>query len=203
MTSETLETLGTVLSPPREKDGIKTLMDKRPGHIYWATDRASFAGCRLIAFGRAMMYGLEKADRDALADQMEDAAAVLGPAPSGFDLMNLYFQHRGNLLALETKVTNDEEGEPLVTCLVTNHLDEDDLEELEEVQRRVNLEMRDWRERKAQERTAEQELQAERNRLIEVGKKAEQYNWKEQVRTLTEELAAARSELSQFKKGAK
>ena len=52
----------------------------------------------------------------------------------------------------------------------SNHEHDEDLEEFMEVNRRVSLEMREWRENKAKARLAEAEKIREERRLIEVGR---------------------------------
>lgn len=173
------------MAPKREK-GIKTLMDKYPGHISWASDRANFSGCRIVTFTENNALGLEKEDAEVFQKQLmelEDAH------PDDFltaeTIANLYFSTRGNLLVVDTKVTSMG-----ITMLITTQLDEDDLEELQETQTRINLEMREWREEREKRKLAEMEAFKEEKRLADVGRKAEQYGWVKRIRELEEKLAA-------------
>lgn len=145
---------------------VKTVMDKMPGHISWATDRANFSGCRELGFGFNFWSGLSEEDEKAFVEQI--AGRTLRPQ----ELANLYFSHRANLLTVDRVV--DGGG---IYYLVTTQLDEEDLEEFEETQRRVNFEMREWRAKKEAEKEKQQEQIRENMRLIEVGKKAETYGW--------------------------
>lgn len=173
------------MAPKREK-GIKTLMDKYPGHISWASDRANFSGCRIVTFTENNALGLEKEDAEVFQKQLtelEDAH------PDDFltaeTIANLYFSTRGNLLVVDTKVTSMG-----ITMLITTQLDADDLEELQETQTRINLEMREWREEREKRKLAEMEAFKEEKRLADVGRKAEQYGWVKRIRELEEKLAA-------------
>lgn len=173
-------TPGDVLSdlptPDREQTR-KTLYDRRPGHINLASDRANFAGCRYITFSEWGPSGLEEADAKQFAAEVD--ALSNDREYTREDYINLYFSHRANLLVLEMHTIDDEVG-----MLITNQLDDEDMEEFQEVQQRVNLEMREWREKRAERAKADEELARENKRLIEVGKRAETYNWAERLRKL-------------------
>ncbi len=182
MTEQTIQAQPEVLadipkSPTREQK-TKMLMDKYPGHISWASDRANFSGCRLIRFGHDGATGLEKEDDEAFAQQL-DAEFGENYTPSPETCANLYFSKRANLLVVDTKI--DPAG---IVMLVTTQLDDDDLEELQETQKRIQLDMREWREQRNAEKQKEIEARAEERRLIEVGRKAEEFNVFERLRKL-------------------
>lgn len=189
---------------PQREDTLKSVYDKRPGHISWATDRANFSGCRLISFTAnnqpISAHGLEQKDAERFDEQLDKYIEGLedNRILMATDLVNLYFSTRANLLMLELRITDD-----TAACLVTTQLDDDDLEEFQEIQHRVNLEMREWREKRAERKAADAELLAENKRLVEVGKAAEQHRWKEKNRELTDELAEVKAELNKLKKEAK
>lgn len=202
MTEETLgadpvESLGSIVNA-RESRQFKTLVDKQPGHIMWANDRASFAGCRVITFSDIGADGLTPEDGAALTKQLQEANIEAGAEA----IANLYFSHRGNLLVLDMRLATDPSRGTVLTFIITTHLDEEDLEEMQEVQQRVNLEMREWKQRRAERQAADRERQLEYNRLVEVGRNAEQYKWKEKNRELQERIDELSSELNKLKKGA-
>lgn len=181
------ELMSTMPHRPKREQTLKTVMDKWPGHITVANDRASFSGCRIIEFQtNGTVTGLEVDDADVYYAQLKDVSAAeidWGPA----DYMNLYFSHRANLLCIDWKPT-----ETGILCIVTTQLDDEDLEEFQEAQVRVNLEMRDWRERKAKEREAAEADAREQRRLAAVGKNAETYNLAGRIRELEAELSELR-----------
>lgn len=181
------ELLSTMPHRPKREQTLKTVMDKWPGHITVANDRASFSGCRIIEFQTTgTVTGLEVDDADVYYAQLKDVSdAEIGWGPA--DYMNLYFSHRANLLCIDWKPT-----ETGILCIVTTQLDDEDLEEFQEAQVRVNLEMRDWRERKAKEREAAEADAREQRRLAAVGKSAETYNLAGRIRELEAELSELR-----------
>lgn len=186
------ELMSTMPHRPKREQTLKTVMDKWPGHITVANDRASFSGCRIIEFQtNGTVAGLEVDDAAVYYDQVyygqlnNDDAAKVGWGPA--DYMNLYFSHRANLLCIDWKPT-----ETGILCIVTTQLDDEDLEEFQEAQVRVNLEMRDWRERKAKEREAAEADAREQRRLAAVGKNAETYNLAGRIRELEAELSELR-----------
>jgi hypothetical protein len=178
---------------PSREQTLKRVQDKYPGHISWATDSANFSGCRVITFSPGAGFrGLEKEDAEQLRKEL---AEMYGSVPlaevTAEDVMNLYFSKRANLLLVNVK--------PLMSgiqCIVTTQLDADDLAEFEEVQRRVQLDMREWRERRDKDKQAELEAAREERRLIEVGRKAETYNLFAKLRELEEEVSKLRKGLS-------
>lgn len=177
------------LPQPTREDTRKTVYDKRPGHISWASDRASFGGCRVISFigGHELdsgSFGLEdhdaakfNNDMRALRESLDEDQYVSAEA-----LANLYFSKRANLLVLHMT-----ENANKITFIITSQLDDDDMEEFQEVQRRVNLEMREWREKREEERRLDREKVMAERKLIEVGKKAQEYNLFEKLRKLEAE----------------
>lgn len=171
---------------PSREQTAKTVQDKWPGHISWASDRANFAGCRVITFSdRALASGLEQADSDLFAKQLEADGRLM----TAQEMMNLYFSTRANLLVVQMLVAADSS----VTVLVTTQMDADDLEELQEVQTRVNLDMREWRKKRADEREKVAAAAREERRLIEVGRNAETYNLAGRIRDLEAELSKAKA----------
>lgn len=138
--------------------------------------------------------GLETEDAHLFNEQMTELLqggideGIENPMLDPADQMNLYFSKRTNLLVLDWKITN--EGE--ITAIITTQLDAEDLEEMQEVNTRVNLEMREWREKRAKEKAERQAEAMEERRLIEVGRTAETYNLAGRVRELEAELAEMR-----------
>lgn len=179
---------------PTREQTLKTVQDKWPGHITIASDRASFSGCRVISFKDYGAMGLETEDAHLFNEQMTELLqggideGIENPMLDPADQMNLYFSKRTNLLVLDWKITN--EGE--ITAIITTQLDAEDLEEMREVNTRVNLEMREWREKRAKEKAERQAEAMEERRLIEVGRTAETYNLAGRVRELEAELAELR-----------
>lgn len=170
---------------PTREQTFKTVQDKWPGHITIASDRASFSGCRVITFCEGTVLGLTQEDKEAfVGDLTAHGASITTPE----DAMNLYFSKRANLLMLDWKL----DGVGGITCFVTTQLDAEDLEEMQEVNTRVNLEMREWREKRAKEKAERQAEAMEERRLIEVGRTAETYNLAGRVRELEAELAEMR-----------
>jgi hypothetical protein len=159
---------------PNREQKTKMLMDKYPGHISWASDRANFSGCRLIRFTPTETTGLEVEDAERFLTQLGTTVVE-----SAEDAANLYFSIRANLLVVDTKIDGDD-----IVMLVTTQLDDDDLAELQETQTRIQLGMREWKEQREAEKEKEREALIEERRLIEVGRKAEQYNVFERLRKL-------------------
>ena len=178
------ELMADVPKGPNREQKTKMLMDKYPGHISWASDRANFSGCRLIRFSTNYAGGLEEEDARLLSGQLNELANKRNVDPeevpfSGEDVANLYFSTRANLLVVDTKIDGDD-----IVMLVTTQLDDDDLAELQETQARIQLGMREWKEAREKEKEKEREALIEERRLIEVGRKAEQYNVFERLRKL-------------------
>jgi hypothetical protein len=174
------EYLADKLKAPERERRTKMLMDKYPGHITWASDRANFSGCRLIRFSDDGVTGLEEEDAKLFEEEL--AEVDVGSAEAA---ANLYFSTRANLMVVDTKITDG-----AISMLVTTQLDDDDLEELQETQTRIQLGMREWREKRDEEREKERLRLADERRLIEVGRKAEEYGWVKKIRELEEKLAA-------------
>ena len=172
---------------PTREQTFKTVQDKWPGHISWASDRANFAGCRVITFDENAVYGLEEKDENEFGLQMHESSKSESFTASAEELMNLYFSTRANLLVVSMTTTASS-----ITVLVTTQMDNEDLEEFQEIQTRVNLEMREWREKRAKEKAERQAEAMEERRLIEVGRTAETYNLAGRVRELEAELAEMR-----------
>lgn len=163
------EVLTQVPTYPTREQTLKAVQEKFPGHISWASDRANFSGCRLVTFVDGGALGLEKNDEALFIAEMKLTGLDLeSPAE---EVMNLYFSTRANLLVVQTMPT--EQG---ITIFMTTQLDDDDLEEFQEVQSRVQLGMREWREERAKRKQEEWEKVKEERRLVEVGRKAEAYN---------------------------
>ena len=169
---------------PSREQTQKTVYDKFPGHISWATDSANFSGCRIITFFDDLATsGLSEDDAAQLDAQLAELTEDQRAYTLAADLMNLYFSKRANLLLVHMVP-----GPEQITCLITTQLDEDDLAEFEEVQRRVQLDMREWREKRDKDREEAAQAAREERRLIEVGRKAETYNLFAKLRELEEEV---------------
>lgn len=173
---------------PSREQTEKTVYDKFPGHIAWATDRANFSGCRIIKFFDGGSFsGLQKADAEKFKNQIIEyiSQSELDPDGDGEyslaaeDLANLYFSTRANLLTVHSEI-----GFDYTAFFITTQLDEDDLDEFMEVQRRVNIDMSEWRKKRDDDRHERAERARENLRLIEVGKKAEEYGWAKKNREL-------------------
>lgn len=175
---------------PSREQTTKMLLDKYPGHISWASDRANFSGCRVVTFYAANAEGLEESDAALFAEQWsakygdpDDAEDASTSSPE--DAMNLYFSTRANLLVVNMVVNTYG-----ITCLITTQLDDEDLEELQESQQFLEVHMRKWREDRAKRREAEATSVAEIRRLAAIGKKVEEHNLLNKLRELEEKLAA-------------
>lgn len=168
------EVLAELPAQPQREQYEKAVQDKMPGHISYATDRANFPGGRLLEFYFGEVYGMRPEEEEKFIEENPDFTEM-----AASELMNAYFARRTNLLVVNMGVIGDG-----VYALVTSQLDDDDLEEFTEIQRRVQLDMREWRKKRAEKKALEAERVAEHKRLIEVGKKAEQYNLFEKLRKL-------------------
>lgn len=174
---------------PSREQTQKTVYDKFPGHISWATDSANFSGCRIITFYDDLTAsGLSADDAAVLDAQLAELSDEERDYVMAADLMNLYFSKRANLLLVHMVPSPEQ-----ITCLITTQLDEDDLAEFEEVQRRVQLDMREWREKRDKDREEAAQAAREERRLIEVGRKAETYNLFAKLRELEEEVKALKA----------
>lgn len=158
---------------PKREAGLRSVYEKFPGHISMASDRANFSGCRFVEFRPEGPYGLEKEDEEAY---FEDEA--VDEFEFAVQHANAYFARRANLLCLERTPV----GNGGILCTITTQLDSEDLEEFQEVSRRVQLEMQPWREARAQAREIDNKVRLENARLLEVGRKAETYNLFEKLR---------------------
>lgn len=171
---------------PSREQTTKMLLDKYPGHISWASDRANFSGCRVVTFYGGGAVGLTPEDGKLFEQQCEAAFKDSEHGASPEDAMNLYFSTRANLL-----VVNMATGDGVtITCLITTQLDDEDLEELQESQQFLEVHMRKWREDRAKRREAEATSVAEIRRLAAIGKKVEEHNLLNKLRELEEKLAA-------------
>lgn len=178
----------TPKGPTREQT-LKAVQDKWPGHISWVSDRANFSGCRVIRFEWGTVLGLEAADdalfREQMLKEREDKNPDAVASPE--QLANLYFSTRANLLVVDMKISDS-----TIVVLMTTQLDEEDLEELQEVNRRVQIDMREWREKREEAKLKAVEAHREERRLIEVGKTAEAHNLAGRIRELEAALKEAR-----------
>lgn len=160
---------------------VKTMMDKMPGHIAYATDRANFPGSRVISFYPESVFGLEGDDEERFKEECGGDFSDLTPA----ELVNEYFANRANLLMLQMNVTDS-----AITMLVTSQMDADDIEEFQEGQRAMSEHMREWRAKKAEQRAKEQAIIDENKKLLALGKKVKEHNLlgklKEQEQTIEE-----------------
>lgn len=187
------------LPTPQREDVRKTVYDKRPGHISWASDRASFSGSRIISFTGSMSeppfqaQGLEQADLTRFEEELDEYLKLAGLEQSVnvADVANLYFSRRANLLVLHMSETMDK-----LTFVITSQLDDDDMEEFQEVQRRVNLEMREWREKREERRQLDREKAAADRHLLELGKKAKDHNLFDKLRKLEDENSDLKAKLN-------
>ena len=178
-------------APSREQT-LKRVQDKYPGHIAWASDRANFSGCRAIRFTPEGVVGLEKHDNEKLLREAQEHEANGGTylgSPEGW--ANLYFSTRANLLVVERTLTEESIG-----MLITTQLDADDLEEFQEVTKRVELDMREWRAKRAEQRASEEAARKDEARLADIGRTVEEHNLIGKLR----ELEAKVKELSKAEK---
>ncbi len=164
MTYDPAEILAGQPKYPRREDTEKSVMDKFPGHITWATDRGSFSGNRVVTFVAGGAQGLEQEDEMLYIEQCR-AAGLLDGEAAPEALMNLYFSKRANLLVVDMAVS-----ETTITVLMTTQLDDEDLEELNERQTAVEVHMREWREARAQRKATAAAAVLEEKRLADVGR---------------------------------
>lgn len=186
MSNNPSEVLATLPAGPSREQTEKTLHDKYPGHIAWATDRANFSGCRAVSFYNGGWSGLTRADDDLFIAQAADAVdAVYAwydqheleeeaddteyvmPAE---DLMNLYFSTRANLLVVQQGFTADGD----IKLLITTQLDAEDLEDFQAIQQETQVGLRKMREKRAARYAEQRRAQIEHDRLAEVGRKYEE-----------------------------
>lgn len=167
------EILATLPSQPKREETVKVLMDKYPGHIAWATDRANFAGCRVIRFGYGRAEGLTAEDYENLKLQaksaelkMQDGQVYQTCSPE--ELMNLYFSHRANLLVVQMGYDSGE-----ICCFITTQLDEEDLEDFEAVRQANQVAMREATAKRHERHVEKRKAEQEEKRLAEVGRKYE------------------------------
>lgn len=167
MSTNPSEVLATQPQQPTREQTEKTVHDKYPGHIAWATDRANFAGCRAIRFATGGVFGLEKKDAGNFA--LECVEAKLGEDTPAEEFMNLYFSTRANLLIVQMGYAEDE-----IAALITTQLDEEDLEDFEAVRQSQQVAMREAREKRAARHAEARKAVLEEKRLAEVGRKYEE-----------------------------
>lgn len=166
MTANPSEVLSTLPVGPTREQTEKTVYDKYPGHIAWATDRANFAGCRAVRFATGGVFGLEKADEQKFA--MQATLASLGEDSSAEEFMNLYFSSRANLLIVQMGYAEDE-----ICALITTQLDEEDLEDFAEIQQLNQVALREARAKREARHAEARKAVLEEKRLAEVGRKYE------------------------------
>lgn len=167
MISNPSEALATLPQGPSREQTEKIVMDKYPGHIAWATDRANFAGCRAVRFATGGVFGLEEQDSNRFANQC--VAAGLGEDTPAEEFMNLYFSTRANLLIIQMGYADDE-----IAALITTQLDEEDLEDFEAVRQAQQVGMREARAKRAARHEEARKAVMEGMRLAEVGRKHEE-----------------------------
>jgi hypothetical protein len=170
---------------------------KRPGNINWASERGSFAGSRAIVFTRVGALGLESDDAEKFTVQMSETVGAGSPAANA----NLYFKHRANLLVVNYHV--DVQGD--IHCLITNHLENDELEEFQEYQNAMAVHMREWHQKredaKRKREEAEEKEAKEHDDLLLMGKKAVEHNLFSKLRELEEKVKELNNALKKAKKG--
>lgn len=167
MNANPSEVLATLPAAPSREQTEKTVMDKYPGHIAWATDRANFAGCRAIRFATGGCFGLEQKDAAVFAEQCVKAG--LGEDSPAEEFMNLYFSFRANLLIVQMGYAEDE-----IAAFITTQLDEEDLEDFEAARQANQVAMREARAKRAERHAEARRAVLEEKRLAEVGRKYEE-----------------------------
>lgn len=180
--ASSVETLSDQPQGPTREQTQKTLMDKYPGHISWATDRANFSGCRIIEFRNRDVVGLEDQDAERFAAELVKAGAG-----SAVALMNLYFSTRANLLIIDLNVTPTG-----IVCLITTQLDDEDLQLMEDVRQLNQVAMRDIQAKRDAAREARRTQEKEDKRLLAWAKQAEAHNLAGRLRELEAENAQLR-----------
>lgn len=183
-----VETLSDQAQGPTREQTQKTLMDKYPGHISWATDRANFSGCRMIEFRNHDVVGLERADAERFIAEIQSARDPERAFPlEAVEVMNLYFSTRANLLIIDLNVTVTG-----IVCLITTQLDDEDLQMMEDVRQLNQVAMREIQIKRDAAREARRAQEKEDKRLLAWAKQAEAHNLAGRLRELEQENAQLR-----------
>lgn len=183
-----VETLSDQAQGPTREQTQKTLMDKYPGHISWATDRANFSGCRMIEFRNHDVVGLERADAERFIAEVQAGADPERAFPlEAVEVMNLYFSTRANLLIIDLNVTVTG-----IVCLITTQLDDEDLQMMEDVRQLNQVAMREIQIKRDAAREARRAQEKEDKRLLAWAKQAEAHNLAGRLRELEQENAQLR-----------
>lgn len=168
--------------PPVSQVKARRLFRKAPGFITATiSERANAQGCVMAQFvdGEAPS-GVD--DPDKLADDL-GIDYHSDSWPSAVEQFNTYFENRANLVLTKAWVSNvGAEGESVtsITALISTLFEEEDLQELEEIQRAVDAHMTKYREERAAREAKDHEAKVEAAKQLEadaaLGKKAREHN---------------------------
>lgn len=176
----------------------RDLILKRPGNINYAAENGSFAGCRVVTFGGERQWSGMEADDDEAFKRQGGGADGMSPV----DQLNLYFKHRANLtvVAIIPTMTN-------VTCIFTNFMEGEELEDFQMVTEKIQGEMdklkAEREEKKAKDAEAKQAKEKEDKALIELGRKAKEHNLVEKLRDMTEKYEEVKKLVAKYEKAEK
>lgn len=168
---------------------VKTMMDKMPGHIALATDRANFPGCRLVFFSHEAVSGLEGDDYAKFQDECGGDFSDLGPV----ELVNEYFSRRANLLMLQMSINDGG-----ITVLLTTQMDDEDIEEFQEGQRFMAEHMREYRAKKAKQLEEQKAVIEENKKLLALGKKVKDHNLLGKLKQQEEEIEDLKQKIAEL-----
>lgn len=186
-----VELTATIPVHPSREQTEKSLWERQPGHIAWSVGTAHHAGCRVLTFLDSGVEGLMEDDNARFQEELAFKRRPSSPA----EFMNAYFSTRANLLVVDMKPDCG-----TLHVIVTNQLDPDDLDIMQEIQQ-LNQQMYAEARKRIEDRNTErrqklQTEQAEQKRLAAIGKTAEDHNILGRFRELEEENAALRKQLA-------
>lgn len=169
--------------PPVSQVKARRLFRKAPGFITATiSERANAQGCVMAQFvDFEPPSGID--DGDKLADELGIEYGGRDAWPSAVEQLNAYFENRANLVLTKSWVGSVGTGDETVTSitvLISTLFEEEDLRELEEIQRAVDSHMTQYREQKAAQEAKEREASEAEARQLEadaaLGKKAREHN---------------------------
>lgn len=175
---------------------------ERPGNINYAAPGGSYPGSRVVVFGQGYVEGLDDADRVKLSEQRKEVGRD-EMQETAADLCNLYFMHRANLLT--TAVIPGFDGS--LTVLFTNHLEGKKLAYFQKYSSLMAETMEKFEAeeevRIAKEADMVKASNAERDAMIELGKKCKDHNLLGKLKELGEEVEKLKKENNKLNKGKK
>lgn len=175
-----------------KEDADRVLMNKLPGFISDMSRGANHPGCRMVMFSYSYINGLDE-------EVYKDFMSAINPAESWNPayLMNEFFKRYANYYLANVWVTEDG-----IYCLYSSILDTQDTQDLAEISMEVRKQMNKKRaEREAKQREEEEAKKTETEKLLELGRKAQEYNLIERLRELEEENKALKQNIKAAKRG--